>query len=374
MTLMRPCDTLARLGGDEYVVLCTNLSRSENATAIATRVAEAFRQPLRIGLAEVDITITITIGIATPEHSLADSTALLRDADAAMYAAKRRGRGAIATFTPEMRLRAVERMTLETALHHALEDGQLSLHYQPIIYLADQSLIAFEALIRWTHPSRGMIPPDEFIPIAEDSGLILPIGEWVIDTACQEAARWNAQRPDERPIGVSINISGWQLGDSDLPGSIERSCERSGVPASQIALELTETVLLASTQAAATGLDALRSIGVEVWLDDFGTGYSSLANIRRFPLTGIKLDRSFIADIATSTRDRDIIRAVTAMATALELPVTAEGIERPDHDAILRDLGCLRGQGYHYSRPMPADGALLHAAASARTNGSQPRA
>jgi diguanylate cyclase (GGDEF)-like protein/PAS domain S-box-containing protein len=351
-TLVRPTDTLARLGSDEFVILCTGLRRSDDALEVAERIADAFRTPLTVG--SDDLHMSVTIGVATPENSTLDASALLRDADAAMYAAKRLGRGRVAAFSAQMRLDAVERLTLEGSLRRALDEGALQCHYQPIVALADGSLKAFEALLRWNHPTRGPVAPSTFIPIAEETGLIIPIGTWVIGEACAQAARWNAIAPDARPTTVSVNLSAWQIIDPDLCSIITRGCAEWGIAPGQLAVEITESVLLSDVEAAIRTLATLRDLGVQVWLDDFGTGYSSLAYVRRLPLTALKLDRSFIASIESDLRDREIVRAVTAMARALELPVIAEGIERAEPGAILQALGCDQGQGYHYARPLAA--------------------
>jgi diguanylate cyclase (GGDEF)-like protein/PAS domain S-box-containing protein len=355
-----PGDVVIRLGGDEFVIL-TIVDGIDAAVGLADRITAEFRRPLRVG--DDDVHLTTAIGVAIADATMTDPLELLRDADAAMYAAKRAGTGRVASFTAAMRTAAVNRLALERALRTALEADELVLHYQPIVSLDDEVIVGFEALIRWQHPTRGLVPPDAFIPIAEASGLILPIGAWVIETACEQAARWNTDRPDARPLTISVNVSGWQLLDGSLPVTIARACRRTGIEPTQLAIEITETVLFTDVATATESLAALRRLGVEVWLDDFGTGYSSLAYIRRFPLTGIKLDRSFIAAIATDRRDREIVRAVAAMARALDLPITAEGIETANAAATLQALGCDRGQGYHYSRPIAASatGALVTA-------------
>ncbi len=355
-TIIRPADVVARLGGDEFVVLCDELRGTDEAAAVAERIVLAFGEPLPVRRDEIHI--TVSIGIATPENSALDATALLRDADAAMYTAKRLGRSRVATFSADMRVHAVERLELQNALRRALERDQLVLHYQPVVSLGDGSLSGFEALVRWRHPERGLIPPGVFIPIAEETGLIVPIGRWIIQEACRTAARWNARRPDDRPLSLAINISGWQLQDPTLPTAIMAACDEWGLDVGQLALEITETVLLSDNEIAPRAVQVLSDLGCRVLLDDFGTGYSSLAYLQQLPLGGIKLDRSFIANIAAEPRSRDIVRAVTAMARALDLTVIAEGIEEEIQADILRELGCAYAQGFHFSRPVEAEAAI----------------
>jgi diguanylate cyclase (GGDEF)-like protein/PAS domain S-box-containing protein len=348
--------TLARLGGDEFVLVCEERAHGDDALRFGLEIAASFREPFIVRGEE--LSITASIGIASPETSGYDATALLRDADAAMYAAKALGRSRCVAFTPAMRRRAVDRLALETDLRRATERGELFLEYQPIVSLVDGVLRGFEALVRWQHPTRGLLSPATFIPIAEETGLIVPIGHWIIEEACRQAARWNARRPSAQPLTLSINVSGWQLSDMSLPGVVAAACRANRLAHGQIALEITETVLFADTETAGRALTNLADLGVQIFLDDFGTGYSSLAYIQTFPLTGLKLDRSFIASITDEARHRGIVRAVTAMATALSLPVVAEGIEHPEQARVLRELGCSYAQGYHFSRPIGAEAAL----------------
>ena len=351
-SLIRPTDTLARMGGDEFVILCREVRREGDGALLARRIVEGFGTPLDIGGQQVHI--GLSIGVKRMSRAAdAEPASLLRDADAAMYAAKAQRRGSAVVFTEEMHERAVQRLAVETELRAGTSAGELALYYQPIVHLPDHAVIGFEALLRWQHPTRGLVLPGEFIAVAEETGQIDAIGRYVIDAAAAQASAWNTLRPDGPPLTISINVSGIQLAGHDLSGVIESSCATYGIEPSQLCIEITETVLFADVDSAVRALRALRGIGCEIWLDDFGTGYSSLAYVRRLPLTGIKLDRTFLTNITESAEDREIVRLVTAMANALDLAVTAEGVEQREHAAVLHELGCRRCQGYYFSRPLP---------------------
>jgi diguanylate cyclase (GGDEF)-like protein len=348
---LRPGDTVARFGGDEFAVLAEDVTTPDDATLIAERIGAAFAMPFTLRSREhyVSASIGISIGIGgeAPE-------ALIRDADAALYRAKEHGRGGYEVFDTVMRSRVVEHMQTENDLRRALERREFELHYQPVVSLRDGEIVTLEALIRWRHPTRGLIGPAAFIPVAEESRLIGAIGRWVVEEACRSAASWQAMDPDGRPVGVALNLSGRQLADPDLPRIVARAIEASGIDPATVDIELTESVLLERADVPEQSLMALKALGARLVLDDFGIGFSSLGYLKRFPLDAIKLDRSFIENLAPGSADTAIVRAVVEMAAALGLGVVAEGVETADQMRAVRDLGCEYAQGFHFTRPVSA--------------------
>jgi len=345
---LRDGDTAARLGGDEFAVLCDDLVDEGEALQIAERLGEAVAaQPVR--LAGRDLVVTVSIGVAFATHSAQRPDSLLRDADAAMYQAKERGRARYELFDAAMRARAVARLETEAALREALDQQQLSLAYQPEVLLEDGRLIGAEALLRWKHDGA---PPSEFITVAEETGLIVPIGGWALREACRHLARWREIAPDRAPKTVSVNLSGRQLARPDLPDVVEEALSESGLPPSALCMEITEGVLMDDIEVAVSALKALKGIGVEIAVDDFGTGYSSLAHLRRFPVDTLKIDQSFVAGLGRNPEDAAIVRAVLALAQTLDLSVVAEGVERAEQLHELRALGCERAQGHLFSAPL----------------------
>ena len=280
--------------------------------------------------------------------------ALIRDADAALYRAKDQGRGRYEIFDSVMRARVVEHMETENDLRRALERGEIELHYQPVISLADGRIAGLEALVRWQHPERGLLGPASFLAAAEDSQLILPIGHRSIKHACIAAAGWQELDPDGPPTRIAINVSARQLTDPTLPATLEAAIQASGIEPVTIELEMTETALLEESEAPEHCLSGLKALGVRLILDDFGTGFSSLGYLRRFPLDGIKLDRSFVEDLAEPSADSAIVRAVVEMAGALGLEVVAEGVENAEQLEAVTNLGCHHAQGFHFSPPVAA--------------------
>jgi predicted signal transduction protein with EAL and GGDEF domain len=343
--------TLARFGGDEFVVLCEELASENAAVRVAERVQESLRVPFLLEGAEHVITASIGIVIATGADQNAED--LLRDADIAMYRAKERGQGNWEIFDEELRKRALERVGTERALRQALDLGELRLHYQPVVSVEDGRMRSVEALVRWQHPERGLVPPAEFIPIAEESALILQIGAWTLREACEQAFRWRARFGDEAPLPVSVNVSARQLAQRDLPEIVRQTLADTGLSAADLAIELTETALIEDSSVPAASLRGLKALGVKILLDDFGTGYSSLSHLQRFPIDALKIDRSFMMHLGSGQDNRAIVRAIVAMASALGLEVVAEGVETADQAAEAQSLGCDWAQGYYFARPAP---------------------
>ncbi|MDP9228653.1 MAG: EAL domain-containing protein, partial [Actinomycetota bacterium] len=350
---LRPGDTVARFGGDEFAVLAEDITNERDAIRVAERIAESLTRPFvlrgREHFASASIGISIGEGNEEPE-------ALIRDADAALYRAKERGRGGYEIFDEVMRSRVVDHMQTENDLRRALQRRELELHFQPIISLADDSVVMLEALLRWRHPERGLLGSVAFIPVAEESRLIVPIGRWVIEEACRRAAAWQALDPDGAPIGVAVNISVRQLADPNLLRCIGSALEQTGIDPATLRLELTESSLFEEGESTVS-LDALRALGVGLVLDDFGTGFSSLGYLKRLPLSGVKLDRAFIENLSEGGDDAAIVRAINEMATALGLDVYAEGVETAVQLEAVRELGCSHAQGFHLGAPLPAEEA-----------------
>ena len=346
--VLRPGDTLARFGGDEFAVLCEEVDPND-IEHIAERMTEALAEPFPVGGGEVFA--TMSVGIAMAADADERPAALLRDADAAMYLAKDRGRARFELFDEAMRDRSVERLVMENALRRAPERGQLRVLYQPIVRLDDGALIGAEALVRWAHPERGLLEPAQFIPLAEDTGVIVAIGRWVLDEACREAARWtgNGKRPS-----VSVNLSARELPRPDLVDAVAEALRESGLDPDRLWLEITESVLMDDADLAVEALGRLRELGLHLAVDDFGTGYSSLSYLRRFPVDSLKVDRSFVAGLQEDPGDAAIVEAVVSMAHSLHLSVIAEGVETDAQLKRLRGLGCEAAQGYYFAAPVPA--------------------
>ena len=354
--VIRETDTVARFGGDEFLVLCADLSSAEEAVATASRLADAVRQPLFVP--EIELQLTISIGIAVTDRSDAVPEELIAQADAAMYEAKRSGRNRVSMFDPSLQLRARARVEVSAELRRALVENELVLHYQPLVHVARGAVCGVEALVRWGHPDRGLLSPADFIPIAEDTGLIGELGDWVLERACAQSMSWGEVTP------LNVNLSARQLMEPALTDRVSRILEGSGFPARRLQLEVTESAVMDDVATAARRLGRLRDLGVRVGMDDFGTGHSSLAALRDLPLDFLKIDRSFVARLGQDRRDEAIVGAIVDMAHALGLEAGAEGVETElQHDAVTR-LGCDVAQGWYHGRPAPADAVAPHATVS----------
>jgi diguanylate cyclase (GGDEF)-like protein/PAS domain S-box-containing protein len=351
---MRPGDTIGRLGGDEFVVLLEQIPDEHSAVRVARRLEAAFEVPFRTGASEHFATASLGIAIADGAVSLPAS--LIRDADLAMYRAKEQGRARCEVFNDAMRARTVKRLSLENDLRRAVERDELRVAYQPIVSLRDESIVSVEALLRWEHPERGLLSPAEFIPVAEESGLIEPIGRWVLDTACIQAARWHGEHPDSRPLGISVNLSVRQLVQHDLAATVASTLARTGIEPSSLTLEITESVLLHEAHAVSETIRRVAELGVRFALDDFGTGYSSLAYLSGLPIHGLKVDRSFVGALSKDKRSTAITTAIVRMAQALSIEVIAEGVETETQIEALRNLQCGLAQGFFFHRPLAARG------------------
>jgi diguanylate cyclase (GGDEF)-like protein len=344
-----PTDTAARLGGDEFAVLLTDLSGGEALDLAADELTGELSQPVPVDGNTVNC--TVSIGAATTEDSTT-AQELLRDADLALYAAKGSGKRQWRRFEPWMRSSLMARLALQSSLEAALDNNEFFLEYQPIVSLFDSTTVGFEALLRWQHPTRGRLAPDEFIDVAEESGLITPIGEWVMATAFSAARRWRDRAADAEPY-VAINVSARQFHSRGFVRTFQRLLTESGVPASQILVEITESLLLRRDGRAWKDLKVLRDAGVRVAIDDFGTGYSALSYLRDVPLDVVKLDRSFVTPMGTSARQREFVHGIVGLAKTLDLRVIAEGVETEQERPAVVDAGCDYGQGFLFSPPRP---------------------
>ncbi|MBL8514915.1 MAG: EAL domain-containing protein [Betaproteobacteria bacterium] len=346
--ILRESDTVARVGGDEFVAVISHAQPGDLALVTAKMMSELSAPFLAAGQ---ELRISASIGVASYPADAEDPLKLLSQADAAMYHAKAHGRRNVQFYAAAMSHTQQERLRLENDLHHALARGQLELYYQPRIDLTTGAVASFEALIRWHHPVDGLIEPGVFIPIAEDSGLIMPIGDWVIEEACRQLTRWHeAGMPF---ASVSVNISARQFFDTRLPDRVRRALDAAGLDGSQLELEITESVLMANTGETQSVFAGLKALGVKLSIDDFGTGFSSLAYLKRFHVDNLKIDHSFVRDIGTDADDAAIVQAIVGLARSLQLRVIAEGVETREQLAFLSDCGCDEAQGFLFAKPLP---------------------
>jgi len=360
---IRASDTAARFGGDEFAVLLEDVAGAQDAADTAERILESFGVPLSVEGKQIFIGSSLGISVVEGE-AIADADELIRNADAAMYIAKRDGKGGYRLFEPAMHEGVLERLELRGDLQRAMAAGQLELHYQPVVRLSDGGVTGVEALIRWRHPERGIVPPDLFVPLAEEMGLIVPIGRWVLREACRQARQFQTLLPAEPPLTMAVNLSVKQLQHSDVAADVTDALAESGLAPSCLTLEITETVMMTDTETSVQRLNDLKELGVRLAMDDFGTGYSSLSYLSRLPVDVIKMDRSFLS-AGASPQASGLASAVVGLGETLQLEVVAEGIEYQEQWSGLRELGCDLGQGFLFARPMDAPTTLefLRAAA-----------
>lgn len=351
---LRPEDTVARLGGDEFTILLEDLSDARGAIHIADRITEELQIPFKIKNREVFVTTSIGIAISTSGEDLPDD--LLRDADTAMYQAKSKGKARYKVFDAAMNARAMQRLELEYDLRQALNRDEFTVYYQPKVELVSGRIAAFEALVRWEHPERGLVLPNDFIPLAEETGLIIPLGRWILEEACRQAREWQEQYPEYSSVTMCVNLSERQLQYHKLSQEVAQALRDTGLDPATLDLEITESVLMGDVSANIPVFQELKSLGVKLAIDDFGTGYSSLAHLKRFPVDYLKIDRSFVSGLGKDPKDAAIVTAIVTLAHTLGLEVVAEGIETAEQLKFLRDIGCDLGQGYYFARPLPLGG------------------
>ena len=351
---LRRSDTVARLGGDEFMLLVASAANAEAAAKVAQKVLDTLRPPFTVNGHE--LTTSASIGIALFPYDGDDADTLIKNADTALSRAKEQGRNHFQFYTNDMNATAFERLMLESRLRKALEQGELVLYYQPQVSLQTGRIVGVEALVRWFHPDLGMVPPADFIPLAEETGLIVPIGEWVLRTACRDGQRW--QELGFRPLRVAVNLSARQFQQRDLVDVVARVLDETRLPATDLELELTESVIMRDAAESVRRLRELTALGIQLAVDDFGTGYSSLGYLRTFPIRSLKIDRSFIRDIDRDPNGAAIAQAIIALASSLSLKAIAEGVETREQLDMLRGWGCEEMQGYYFCRPLPADELL----------------
>ncbi|HVG09409.1 MAG TPA: EAL domain-containing protein [Thermoanaerobaculia bacterium] len=352
---LRPSDTIARVGGDEFSILLEGGRDVSDAVRVADRIHERLSAPINLGGHEVFVTASIGIAIHTPEYDRPED--LLRDADTAMYKAKAKGRARHIVFNREMHQFVMARLQLETDLRRAIERGQFRIHYQPFVDLATDEVVGFEALLRWHHPRRGLLQPEEFLDVAEETGLIVPIGRYVLVESCRQIRELQRKHPEMGSLKLSVNLSNKQFFQADLFDQIREALETSGLAPACLGLEITEGVIIRNADSAASRFSSLKSMGVQLYMDDFGKGYSSLNYLHRVPMDILKIDRSFTARIEEAEGNLAIVRAIVTLAHQLGMEVVAEGIQTAEQKAKLRNLGCEHGQGFFFSEPVPAERA-----------------
>jgi diguanylate cyclase (GGDEF)-like protein/PAS domain S-box-containing protein len=352
---LRPGDTVARLGGDEFTILIEDITEEKEAVAVAERIQKELSVPFTLSGREVFTTVSMGIAPSSTGYERAED--ILRDADTAMYRAKSLGKARYEIFDKAMHARAINILQMETDMRRALEREEFLLYYQPIVSLEDFRLRGFEALVRWQHPERGFISPIDFIPVAEETGMIIPLGEWVLHEACRQMNRWQNCFPLDHPLFISVNLSSKQFSQNTLISAVADILQGTGVKPQSVKLEITESVVMENIETATGMLRELREIGVQLAIDDFGTGYSSLSYLHRFPIDTLKIDRSFVTRMTDNTENAEIVRTIVVLAQNLGMDVVAEGVETNEQLALLQKLGCENGQGYYFSKPVPADSA-----------------
>ncbi|MDX6694680.1 MAG: hypothetical protein QOF02_2283 [Blastocatellia bacterium] len=352
-TCLRPGDTVSRLGGDEFTILLEDLNGAPEAIEVAERLQKSLARPFNLNGHEVFTTVSIGIALSATGYDRPDD--VLRDADTAMYRAKMLGKARHEVFDKTMHALAMNLLQIESDLRRAVERNEFFLQYQPIITLETGAVRGFEALVRWQHPERGFVPPSEFIPIAEETGLIIPIGQWVLEEACRQLHRWHEQFPQYPPLQISVNLSVKQFMNADLLEHIKDALRETGVDPHSLKLEITESMVMENVEAAIDMLKQMRSLGIELSIDDFGTGYSSLSYLHRFPISTLKIDRSFVSRMTGNNENAEIVRTIMMLARSLKMDVVAEGVETAEQLAQLKSLDCEYGQGYYFSKPLSVE-------------------
>jgi diguanylate cyclase (GGDEF)-like protein/PAS domain S-box-containing protein len=354
-TCLKPGDTVARFGGDEFTILMEHVDQPATAVRIGERIIRELRRPVMLADREVAVGASIGLAFGVPGDPRVRPDDLVREADTALYAAKSKGKGRVVVFQPKMNTHVVQRLNLESDLRRAVSRGELRLHYQPEIELRDGSLAGMEALLRWEHPRLGVIGPDSFIPLAEETGLIIPIGQWVLEAACRQARVWQLQRRNTAPLVMSVNLSARQFQQPDLVEQAARVLRTTGLAPTSLKLEITESALMQEERHTTRTLQHLKGLGLQLAIDDFGTGYSSFSYLRQFAVDTLKVDRSFLTGLDRDGAAVAIVQAITSLAHALGMDVTVEGVETAEQLARARTIRCDRGQGYFFSKPLPSD-------------------
>jgi diguanylate cyclase (GGDEF)-like protein len=351
---LRSLDMLARLGGDEFALLLENIREPSDAARVAERLQASLQTPVDLG--EDEAYTSVSIGVAVHNDADDHPQNLLRSADLALYRAKEQGRGRFQVFDPRMHEEAVRRLRLETDLRRALERDQFRLHYQPVVSLDSGRIVAVEALLRWEHPERGLVAPGDFIHVAEDTGLITDIGQWVLEQACRQCQLWRREHGDDAPESVWVNLSVRQLAEGDLAHQVSQVLKALHFEPAQLTLEVTENLLVENVEASLRTLRDLNALGVRVFMDDFGSGHSSLGYLDRLAIDGIKIDRAFVGHLGSGERPLQLVRTIVGLIRGLGLTPIAEGVETEEQLRLLRDMGCAYAQGFHFSRAVPPDG------------------
>jgi predicted signal transduction protein with EAL and GGDEF domain len=349
---LRPEDTVARFGGDEFTVLVENIGDPKDAVRVASRITEALREPFVLDGRELFVKASIGIALGTAHTKSPED--LLRDADAAMYWAKEAGLGC-QVFETSMHEQALRRLELENELQRAIETGEFVIHYQPIVNLRSDEVWGLEALVRWRHPERGLLNPKEFVPLAEESGLVIHMGEQVLKEACSQAKRWQERYPRMPPLMLAVNLSARQLRHPDLARTVERMLRETRLEGQYLSLDITETVYIKTLEGNTAVLDELKQLGIRISIDDFGVGYSSLAYLKRLPADALKIDQSFIKAVGEEVEDTAIVQMIIDLAHTLGMEVIAEGVESKGQTEQLKEMGCDLAQGYHFAKPLPPE-------------------